>query len=252
MFVRCRDQRSLWLGLIGLLAIALCAGDSSVGQEPGKAKDSPARAFKPNVSPKNGGNANASKAAPSKDDKLPSFSLEREAAALSFVRQHHPELADLLAQLKAGNRKEYQRVVHELFRTSERLAASRERDPVKYELELSDWKLDSRIRLLAARMMMSDSLAESQEELKQLLLERTDVQLEQQLLERQRITTRLEKLDAAIEKTRGAREAQAQESLDKLLKGIQDSRPNRQPRGKSPTTGAATSELNKAATGAAK
>jgi hypothetical protein len=164
----------------------------------------------------------------SKEDRQPGFTPQREAAALSFVRQHHPELGDLLTQLKAGNQREYQRVINELFNTSERLAQSQERDPLRYELELQAWKIDSRIRLLAARMAMNESdLLEA--ELKELLVERLDVQLEQQLLERQRVTTRLEKLDASIERIRKQRENEAQKSLTKLLEGIQKSRPARKP-----------------------
>src|SRR6478736_3014044 len=53
---------------------------------------------------------------------------EREAAAMAFVKQHHPELADLLTMLKAGNQKEYEKAVRELYRTSERLAQIQERD----------------------------------------------------------------------------------------------------------------------------
>ena len=175
-----------------------------------------------------GNRSNANRLGTGKEDKLPGFTLEREAAALSFVRQHHAELADLLAQLKTSNRKEYQRAVHELFRTSERLAQIRERgDTLKYDLDLEAWKLDSRIRLLAARMSMSEENEVLQAELKQLLLDRSDLQLEQQLLERERLATRLEKLDAAIEKTRREREQQAQASLDKLLKGMEAYRPAR-------------------------
>ena len=156
-----------------------------------------------------------------KEERPPAFTPEREAAALSFVRQHHPELGDLLSQLKTGNRNEYRRVINELFVTSERLALSQERDPAKYELDLRIWKIDSRIRLLAARLAMSDSEL-LQGELKDLLLEKQDVQLEQQMLERQRITTRLERLDAAIERVRSHRESEAQKALAKVLQEVQE------------------------------
>lgn len=110
----------------------------------------------------------------SREDRQPAFTPEREAAALSFVRQHHPELEDLLAQLKSGNRAEYRRVTNELFFASERLTQSQERDPLKYELDLRLWKIDSRIRLLAARLAMNESDL-LQGELKELLVEKIDV-----------------------------------------------------------------------------
>src|SRR5688572_7698992 len=144
-----------------------------------------------------------------KEDRQPAFTPEREAAALSFVKQHHPELQELLSQLKSSTRPEYRRAINELFLASERLAASQERDPLKYELDLRAWKIESRIRLLAARLAMTDNDL-LQGELKELLLEKVEVQLEQQLLERQRVASRLEKLDTTIERLRSQREAEAQ------------------------------------------
>jgi hypothetical protein len=165
-----------------------------------------------------------------KDEKVPGFTLEREAAALSFVEQHHAELGELLARLKTSNRRGYQQAINELFRTSERLATTKEKDSTRYDFELRIWKLDSRIRLLAARMSMSAS-PELQAEIKSLLLEKADVQIEQKLFERQRLATRLEKLDASIDRARQQREAKAQESLDVLLRDMHQWRPgNRSPR----------------------
>ena len=84
---------------------------------------------------------------------------EREAAAITFVRQHHAELVDLLNQLKETKPAEYQAAIRELFQTSERLAQLREQDPQRYELELDAWKTKSRIRLLAARSTMSGDMS---------------------------------------------------------------------------------------------
>jgi hypothetical protein len=158
----------------------------------------------------------------------PAFTPEREAAALSFVKQHHPELQDLLSPLKMGNRAEYRRAINELFLASERLAASQERDPAKYELDLRAWKIESRIRLLAARLAMTDNDL-LQEELKDLLLEKVDIQLEQQLLERQRVAARMERLDTTIERLRGQREGEAQKALARVLQEVQKSRPAKRP-----------------------
>jgi hypothetical protein len=161
----------------------------------------------------------------------PAFTPEREAAALSFVKHHHPELGDLLLQLKSGNRGEYQRAINEMFLASERLAQSKERDPLRYELDLQVWKIDSRIRLIAARMAMADSDL-LQGELKDLLLEKIDAQHEIQKLERERLSARLEKLDAAIERNRSQRESQAQQALAKVMEDVQKSRPSKRPAGK--------------------
>lgn len=92
--------------------------------------------------------------------KVTGFTEEREAAAMTFVRLNHPELADLLDQLKSSDNAEYQRAIRDLFRSSERLAQVEERNPQRYPHELALWKLNSRIQLLVARLAMTgdDSL----------------------------------------------------------------------------------------------
>ncbi|MBA4019910.1 MAG: hypothetical protein C0483_22310 [Pirellula sp.] len=102
------------------------------------------------------------------------FTPEREAAALTFVRMHHGELADLLDRLKTRRPQEYQKAIRELFRVSERLAMSQEQQPLRYELELQEWKLSSRIQLLVARMSMNRT-PELEQELRQLLAEQVSV-----------------------------------------------------------------------------
>jgi hypothetical protein len=161
-------------------------------------------------------------------DRQPAFTPEREAAALSFVKQHHSELGELLTQLKANNRPEYRRAINELFLASERLAAYKDRDPLKYELDLRAWKIDSRVRLLAARLAMTENDL-LQAELKELLLEKVDIQLEQQLLDRQRLAARLERLDATIDRLRNQRQDEAQKALAKVMQEVQKSRPAKKP-----------------------
>jgi hypothetical protein len=161
-------------------------------------------------------------------DRQPAFTPEREAAALSFVKQHHSELGELLTQLRANNRPEYRRAINELFLASERLAAYKDRDPLKYELDLRAWKIDSRVRLLAARLAMTENDL-LQAELKDLLLEKVDIQLEQQLLDRQRVAARLERLDTTIDRLRNQREDEAQKALAKVMQEVQKSRPAKKP-----------------------
>lgn len=105
------------------------------------------------------------------------FTPEREAAALTFVRAHHAELAELLDRLKTRRPAEYQKAIRELFRASERLAQSQEQQPLRYELELREWKLQSRIQLLVARMSMNRT-PELEAELRQLLADQLVVHRE--------------------------------------------------------------------------
>lgn len=145
---------------------------------------------------------------------------QREAAAMSFVQEHHPELAGLLVHLKRSNRKEYERAVRELFRTSERLTLARERDDGRYELELAIWKVESQIRLLVARLTMNPSRAEMQEKLRELLVQRVDLRIRRQRLERDRLAARLERLDESIASLESERDELVDQSYARLLESV--------------------------------
>lgn len=158
---------------------------------------------------------------PVKAAELPAFTPEREAAALSFVEQNHSELLALLKQLNSKkNRKEYERAVRELFRASESLAATYERDPERYAFDLQLWKLESRIRLIAARYAMArePQMQESlKSELRTALNEQLDVRIARSELERSRALKRIERMDAMLEKMRDQGPALVERTLQRLI-----------------------------------
>jgi hypothetical protein len=129
---------------------------------------------------------------------VPGITAEREQAAIEFAREHHPELATLIDKLSRENRREYDRAVRELAQTVDRLARLKKQSQPQYELSLAAWKLDSRARLLAARMTMSQDPG-LEDELVTVLRDRADVRLREYQLERRRLEDRLKKVDAAIE-----------------------------------------------------
>ncbi|MCC7422123.1 MAG: hypothetical protein IT428_17735 [Planctomycetaceae bacterium] len=122
---------------------------------------------------------------------------KREAAALAFARTHHPELAELLSNLKRGNPIEYQRAIKELSAAVERITRIQERNPERYDFVLNTWKLDSRIRLLTARLVMADNPAQ-EAELKALVLQRNEVKLRELKLEREKVAARLKNIERDI------------------------------------------------------
>ena len=142
----------------------------------------------------------------------------REAAAHTFVKQHHPELSDLLTLLQEQNPKEYDRAIRELFRESERLANLRERDEERYELELRVWKINSRVRLAAARITMGET-PELRRDLRDLLLEQIDARRAALVNERDKTAERLEKLDKQIQQMDRQRELMAERALRALTGG---------------------------------
>lgn len=145
---------------------------------------------------RNNGNSNSRQ-----NSQVPArVTAEREAAALMFVQQHHPEIKQLLRILKQNRPTDYERAIRELFRKSEQLAVIQERgDDVRYELELNIWKTESRARLLAARLARSDredlrknlhDVLESHYTFKRQLIER----------DRDRLAERLSKMDQNLER----------------------------------------------------
>ena len=64
---------------------------------------------------------------------------EREAAALAFARENHPELAALLEGLKQNAPREYQAALVDLDRAVDRLGKSRERSAERHAFDLSEW-----------------------------------------------------------------------------------------------------------------
>lgn len=203
-----------WINLIGAAGLLGLAGVVAAQQTGEKARSGASQVKAGQNSP---------------NTELPSFTPEREAAALTFAGMHHPELATLLEQLKSSNPKGYRSAVQELFAQSERLARLQTRTPERYETELALWKLDSRIRLKAARSAMSDA-TETREELKSLLLERNDLRLSLMRQDRDRQAARLEKLDGSIQQMEQHREQSADNELERLLNTARSRVKNVRPR----------------------
>jgi len=155
----------------------------------------------------------------------------REAAALTFAKLHHEELAKLLAHLKKRDQKAYARAIRRLYLDSERLARIKERGNAKrHELALRIWKLDSRIRLMAARVLLakqSDPKLEAQ--LKEALRERVDLRIQQMEIEHRRALKRAQRLAAGIAELQANRD----DAVEKELQRVKRSLGLRKGRGKS-------------------
>jgi hypothetical protein len=153
------------------------------------------------------------------------FTAEREAAALTFVRQYHPELASLLTVLKTKEKEEYHRAVRDLFRASERLALYREKFPERYDLELKAWQVKSRIQLLATRLKLTPEDTNLAHQLKSALIEQNQIRVEMLRQDREHQALRLKRLDEQIEKLQEHRELNAQRQLEALLRSVKKKPP---------------------------
>ena len=200
--------------LSGPVALIVAASLMAAPQESAK-QGGAARAAKKNTN--KGGGKSASRKRP-KDVRMPGFSPEREAAAITFLDSHHPELSRLLGRLKKSRPKEYKKAVRDIFRASERLTNWQDKNPKRYEVELKLWKLKSRIQLLTAKLKISSDAA-TKEKLHAAILAHGDARSERLVQERSRLAKRLEQLDAAIEKSRAQRELVAKRRMQQLLDG---------------------------------
>ena len=150
-------------------------------------------------------------------DPMREVTPEREAAAETFARLHHPELAELLSRLRSSRHGEYDNAVRQLFRESERLAKLKGRDSQRYELELENWKIGSRIQLAVARLAMGET-PELREELTRLLKAKITARTALVQLDRQKTAARLERLDTELANLQTDPAGQAEKELDKLLR----------------------------------
>lgn len=148
-----------------------------------------------------------------------SLSNEQKLAALEFAKVNHPQLATLIRKLEKRDAVEYQKALIDLSRTSEKLERVKSRDAERYEVELNLWKLDSRIRLLAARMA-SDERSSLEKELRTLLEQRTDLRLEQLQMDRERLAGRIDRIDGQIDQLSTERGALVDKEVDRLRKSV--------------------------------
>ncbi len=190
-------------------------------------KDKPAKGNKPNEARTNKPEKKSApadkpaskKIAPTEPD-LDAISPQREAEAIAFAQKHHAELAELLSRLKASHPDQYAKGLRELDRTRERLEKQRERDADRFAILLREWQFDSRVRLLAARITMSNS-AELETELRQVLTARHDVRLQLLTYDREKSKARVHKMDEQIAEHVQNRNVSIDREVDRIKKSAE-------------------------------
>jgi len=151
------------------------------------------------------------------------LTVEQEEAALTFAREHHAELAQLVVGLKAASRPEYQQAVRDLFRASERLGRMREKLADRYESELELWKIDSRVRLLAARLTMGESDG-LREELLGLLRKKREIRVAMLTAQQERLEKQVSKVEEELAVLQSDYDEAAERDLERLLKSAKGKR----------------------------
>lgn len=194
-----------WFGVVLALTSAL-AVHAFADDKPTKSEKKSAAAQKEKTPAKKTANESASA------EPIPP---KREAAAIQLAQQHHPELALLLNSLKASHPDQYAKALRELDKTCERLEKARENDADRAAIMLREWQLDSRVRLLAARLTMSTS-EELETELRQALADRHDVRLQLLTYDREKSKSRLQKMDEQIAEHVRNRDSSIDREVDRI------------------------------------
>ena len=200
-----------------LLLLAVLAGSAFAWAD----KELPGRTAKSRVSTTSSTDGTKSRKR-NRDANPMALTPSRKAAALEFARQHHPELASLLKGLEKRNSRAFRRAMTQLYKTSERLAHSKERfSSERFELELAAWKDDSRLRLLAARSALSKKKdAKLERELDEVLAHRVEIRIQLMRLEKRRMEQRAAKLSMTIDSIDAERDKAKAQLLNRINRGL--------------------------------
>ena len=142
---------------------------------------------------------------------------EDRERVIAFAKEHHPELAGLLEQLKKSRPNEFNKAVRELRQQISVLDRVRERSPAKYSEQLASWKRDSQIRLLMARWAKKNDPA-IEKEIRALLKERREARLAQLKADRERVNQQQRKLDEQLLEFEKPIDDQVGDEWDQLAK----------------------------------
>ncbi len=145
----------------------------------------------------------------------PSLTAVEEQQALGFARSQHPELVPLLERLREDNPNEYRKALTDLYRAEQKLHRMADQNPERYAVALGLWNVQSRINLLAARMVREVD-GTHDDALKSLLTERRHLRIELLQLDRAKAAERVSNLDAQLHQLQQDPDADIEKELSKL------------------------------------
>ncbi len=160
--------------------------------------------------------AQAQSSVNSSADSSQTADVDNEKAVLEFVKEHQPELAELLRFLKSKKPKDYKEAMRESRKVRDRLLGIKDRDSELYDVELSLWKNSSQIRLLVASVSAKSNQLGKDERarLEELLKHENELSITRLKLEKARLESRVNQVTQQLER----REEQAESILAKSLK----------------------------------
>jgi len=161
---------------------------------------------------------------PAKGAKAPAkaapLTPEREAFAVAFAKVNHPELGELIGNLKTMDETQYKTAVTTLATQAESLAALAKRDPEVHGVALREWKAQSRISVLAAKVTHLDPSARpaAEVELKKLVEEQASLRITRKELDVKRAAEQLRKSEEQLQKLKADRDSWVAQQLKRWLR----------------------------------
>ncbi|MFN7875208.1 MAG: hypothetical protein ACK5PB_07825 [Pirellula sp.] len=146
-------------------------------------------------------------------------SQSNELQTMDFIKSHHPELAMLLGVLRTTDLAKYEAAIQDVSKVIKRVEAARKRDQKIYELEIESWKIQSKIELLLAKGMAKDK-SFNEHNLKQLLENRIDNQMQRTNREIELIDQRRASLVESMNKLNSTRQTQVEKQYANMLKRL--------------------------------
>lgn len=124
---------------------------------------------------------------------------EQQVVIKEFVREHHPELVELLDRLESGRPAIYERAIKDVAKSHGRLMRIQKNTPNRYEAALELWKVRSRIHVASARVAVNDS-PEHRDQLRTLVEQQIELRIQQLKSEQQRAEQRMQRVQDQLAK----------------------------------------------------
>lgn len=143
--------------------------------------------------------------------------LKRKPELLAFAEEHDPQLRALLEMLETKRPKQFRQALTNLARDTDRLNALETRDPERHDLELRQWKNSQRVQILSAKQTLQGSSPEGKDELKKLLVRRSEIRQESLQLELRRARERVARLEEQTSKFTKPTESELEKQVEQML-----------------------------------
>lgn len=146
-----------------------------------------------------------------------SIDANRRQELLEFVRENHPELERLIRSLREKRPRQYENAIRSLDRSVSQLQKIQDSgNTQRYQQQLENWKLNSRIQLLSAQLSMTDS-PELRNRLRGLIVVQFDQRTEQLAADQEKLLERLKKVNIALNKAKTQRQPEIEKQYQSIV-----------------------------------